>query len=86
MRIYERYATLAGALVALAAMGAQAGELSADLKQEVLANCMSDAYRLCPQSLGSVSEAAACMRGKHAQLTPLCRVAFDRAARVLAQK
>jgi hypothetical protein len=88
MRIYEIYMNLAGAALALTAIhgAALATELGSDLRQEVISICTPDAYRLCPQSLSSVSDAAACMRRKHAQLTPTCRVTFDRVVRVLAQK
>lgn len=88
MHIYEIYRNLAGAVVVLAATqgAALAGEITPDLKQEVMSNCAQDAYRLCPQSLSSVSEAAACMRHKRGELAPVCRVSFDRAVRVLAQK
>ncbi len=78
---------IGGALALTAIQGvALASELAPDLKQEVISNCAPDAYRLCPQSLSSVSDAAVCMRHNRAHLTPTCRVAFDRAVRILAQK
>jgi hypothetical protein len=51
----------------------------------VIASCSSDAYRLCPQSLGSESDAVSCMKSKRSQLEQTCRVAYDKVVRVLAQ-
>ena len=88
MSIYKKYRNLVGAALAISALHgtAVANSLAPDLQQQVIAICSPDAYRLCPQSLTSVGEAATCMRRKHSELTPTCRVAFDRVVRILAQK
>jgi len=62
-----------------------ARDLDPDLRQYVIANCSQDAYRLCPQSLGSEHDAVNCMRAKRSQLVQTCRAAYDKVARVLAQ-
>jgi hypothetical protein len=62
-----------------------ARELDPDLRQNVIASCSQDAYRLCPQSLGSEHDAVSCMKSKRSQLDQICRVAYDKAARVLRQ-
>ena len=62
-----------------------ARDLDPDLRQMVILNCSQDAYRLCPQSLGSEHDAVSCMRAKRSQLNQTCRVAYDKVARVLAQ-
>ena len=74
-------AMAAGAL----AFGAQARDLDPALKQYVIASCSEDAYRLCPQSLGSEREAVSCMSHKRAQLNQTCRGAYDKAVRILSQ-
>ena len=70
-----RAAIAAGALVA-AAGAADARELDDSMKQYVIASCSNDAFRLCPTSLGSTSDAVACMKAKRAQLNQTCRVAY----------
>jgi hypothetical protein len=62
-----------------------ARELDPDLRQQVIASCSQDAYRLCPQSLGSEQDAVSCMKSKRSQLEQTCRVAYDKVARVLRQ-
>ena len=88
MSISNLRKNFAGVALAIAAFHgtALANSLAPDVQQQVIAICSPDAYRLCPQSMGSVGEVAACMRHKHAELTPTCRVAFDRVVRILAQK
>jgi hypothetical protein len=88
MQTFARYTNPLGGALALLAVysSAMAGEVTADLRQEVISTCAPDAYRLCPQSLTSVSDAAACMRRKRAERSATCRLVFDKAARVLAQK
>ena len=84
-----RRAARPGFAIALAlATGASAvaaRELDAELRQTVIASCGADAYRLCPQSLGSEKDAVSCMRSKRAQLNQVCRVAYDKVVRVLRQ-
>ena len=77
-------ALAAGALLA-AAIGADARELDVAMQQYVIANCSSDAYRLCPQSLGNQNDAVACMKSKRSQLAPTCRVAYDKVVRTLRE-
>jgi hypothetical protein len=76
------------AALALLTFGASAlaKDLDPDLRQQVIASCSADAMRLCPQSLGSESEAVSCMSKKRRELTDTCRVAYYRVVRVLAQK
>lgn len=84
MSLNARAVLTAGALVA--ALGAaDARELDPNLKQYVIVTCSEDAYRLCPQSLGSEHDAVACMKTKRAQLNHACRVAYDKVARILSQ-
>ena len=82
--LYARAVLAAGALSA-SLVAADARELDPNLKQYVISTCSTDAYRLCPTSLGSEHDAVACMRTKRAQLNHACRVAYDRVVRVLAQ-
>jgi hypothetical protein len=82
------FRALAGACAALsfcAALAAQAREIDPQLRQYVIASCSTDAYRLCPQSLGSEGDAVKCMKKNRSQLNQVCRVAYDKVARVLAQ-
>jgi hypothetical protein len=62
-----------------------ARELDPDLRQNVIASCSQDAFRLCPQSLGNEHDAVSCMKSKRSQLAQTCRVAYDKVARVLRQ-
>jgi hypothetical protein len=64
---------------------ALAQDLDPNMRQLVIASCSTDAYRLCPQSLGSEKDAVSCMASKRRQLGQICRVAYDKAARVLAR-
>ena len=66
-----------------AAAAANARELDDAMKQYVIASCSDDAFRLCPSSLGSQSDAVACMKSKRSQLNQVCRVAYDKAVRTL---
>ena len=79
------------ALLALGAMvaainAAGARDLDPELRQYVMASCSDDAFRLCPQSLGSEHDAVSCMKSKRAQLNKLCRSAYDKAAHTLAMR
>ena len=62
-----------------------ARDLDPDLRQNVIASCSQDAFRLCPQSLGNEHDAVSCMKSKRDQLAQTCRVAYDKVARVLRQ-
>ena len=83
-RSAPRFALAAG-LFASSYGAALARDLDPDLRQFVIASCSQDAYRLCPQSLSSEKDAVSCMRSKRSQLAGVCRTAYDKAARVLAQ-
>jgi len=79
------------AILALGAMvatidAACARDLDPELRQYVIASCSTDAYRLCPQSLGSEHDAVSCMKSKRSQLNQVCRSAYDKAARTLASR
>lgn len=78
---------LAHAIVAASMLvgAANAAELAPDMRQYVIASCSADAFRLCPQSLDSENSAVKCMRTKRRELGQTCRVAYDKAVRVLAQ-
>ena len=77
MLVSRNVALAAGVLIA--ALGAaDARELDDSMKQYVIASCSDDAFRLCPSSLGSTSDAVACMKTKRAQLKQTCRVAYDK--------
>lgn len=82
------FRAMAGAVAAMsfcAALAAEAREIDPELRQYVITSCSTDAYRLCPQSLGNESEAVRCMRKNRAQLNRICRVAYDKVVRVLAK-
>ena len=74
---------LAAGLLASTAAGAR--DLDPQVKQYVISTCSGDAYRLCPQSLTSEKDAVSCMKTKRRELGPACRMAYDKAARLLAQ-
>ena len=76
---------LATTFAAASVSSVYARELDADLRQYVIASCGQDAYRLCPQSLGSENEAVSCMRSKRSQLSQTCGAAYEKAVRVLRQ-
>lgn len=78
-------ALLAAAAAGALAFGAQARDLDPTLKQYVIVSCSEDAYRLCPQALGSEQDAVSCMKTKRNQLNQTCRAAYDKAIHVLAQ-
>jgi hypothetical protein len=78
-------AALAAVALIAALGGADARELDASMKQYVIVSCSDDAYRLCPTSLGSTSDAVACMKAKRAQLNQTCRVAYDKVVNTLRQ-
>jgi hypothetical protein len=80
---YSGPLTLAAGLCGATVLDAR--ELDPELRQYVIASCSVDAYRLCPQSLGNEKDAVSCMRAKRRELGPTCRVAYDKAARTLAQ-
>jgi hypothetical protein len=85
---FVTFKAVAGAIAAAslcAALAAQAREIDPELRQYVINSCSTDAYRFCPQSLGNESEAVKCMRKNRAQLNKVCRVAYDKAVRVLRQ-
>ena len=87
MLSYNRtFRAVAVAFVAVsfgAALAAQAREIDAELRQYVITSCSTDAYRLCPQSLGDEGEAVKCMRKYRSQLNLTCRVAYDKVVHVL---
>ncbi len=85
LRTLKALASASVAVSLCASLAAEARDIDPELRQYVIASCSSDAYRLCPQSLGSEREAVNCMKSKRAQLDKTCRVAYDKAVRVLAQ-
>ncbi len=76
---------LAAGLLASSYSAVLARDLDPDLRQYVIVSCSQDAYRLCPQSLSNEKDAVLCMRSKRSQLDQICRVAYEKAVRVLAQ-
>ena len=60
-------------------------DVTPELRQLALDNCTGDAVRLCPQALTDEGQAVSCMATKRPQLSPSCRVVYDRVARVLRQ-
>ncbi len=72
-------------VILASSIAAGAKELDPELKQYVIASCSTDAYRLCPQSLGNQDEAVSCMKSKRSQLDQVCRVAYDKVVRTLRQ-
>jgi hypothetical protein len=74
----------AGAVLFLVS-GAVARELDPQMRQNVIFSCSADAYRLCPQSLGTEREAVECMKRKRRELGPACRTAYDKVVRILAK-
>lgn len=80
-----RSLAVAATLLASTLGAASARDLDPTLVQYVIASCSQDAYRLCPQSLSSEKDAVSCMKAKHSQLNGICRTAYDKVARVLAQ-
>ena len=75
-----------GALALALVAPAGAKDLDPDLRQQVIASCSADAMRLCPQSLGSESDAVSCMSKKRREVSDICRFAYNRVVRVLAEK
>ena len=73
------------ALGALSVNAAMAKDLDPQTRQFVIASCSTDAYRLCPQSLGNEKEAVNCMSSKRRELGQVCRVAYEKAVHILAQ-
>ena len=82
-RSFRAFAGTIAALSFCAALAAQAREIDPQLREYVITSCSTDAYRLCPQSLGDESAAVRCMRKNRAQLNQICRVAYDKVVRVL---
>jgi hypothetical protein len=72
-------------VAALAVSAAQAKDLDPQTREYVIASCSGDAYRLCPQSLGSAQDAVSCMKSKRRELGQTCRVAYEKAARILSR-
>jgi hypothetical protein len=64
---------------------AMAKDLDPQTRQAVISSCSTDAYRLCPQSLASEKDAVHCMATKRRELGQICRVAYEKAVRTLAQ-
>jgi hypothetical protein len=60
-------------------------DVSPALRDQAIQNCQGDALRLCPESLTDEGAAVSCMATKRPQLSPSCRVVYDRVARVLKQ-
>jgi hypothetical protein len=82
------FRAVAGAVAAVsfcAALAAQAREIDPELRQYVIASCSTDAYRLCPQSLGNETDAVKCMKKNRSQLNQTCRGAYDKVVRVLRE-
>jgi hypothetical protein len=80
------FKAVAGAIALVsfcATFAAQAREIDSQLREDVITNCSTDAYRLCPQSLGDETAAVKCMRKNRAQLNKTCRVVYDKVVRVL---
>jgi hypothetical protein len=73
------------ALGALSVNAAMAKDLDPQTRSFVISSCGTDAYRLCPQSLGNEKEAVHCMSSKRRELGQVCRVAYEKAVRILAQ-
>jgi hypothetical protein len=70
---------------ALSVNAAMAKDLDPETRQNVIASCSTDAYRLCPQALGNEKAAVSCMATKRHELGQVCRVAYAKAVRILAQ-
>jgi hypothetical protein len=86
LTFYPTLRAVAAAIAILssgATWAAQAREIDSQLRDDVIASCSTDAYRLCPQSLGDESAAVKCMRKNRAQLNKTCRVVYDKVVRVL---
>jgi hypothetical protein len=73
------------ATCALGVTAAQARDLDPETRQFVIVSCSVDAQRLCPQSLGSETDAVNCMKAKRRELGHGCRSAYDKAVRILSQ-
>ena len=50
----------------------------AALRAEAEHACYGDAQSLCPDAIPDEAKVTACMKAKHAQLSPACRKIFDR--------
>ena len=44
--------------------------------------CMPDAFRLCSSHIPNVEAITACMRAKKSELSPACKLVFDKPAKV----
>ena len=84
-RTFRALARAIAAASFCAAIAAQAREIDPELRQYVISSCSTDAYRLCPASLNSDTDAVKCMRKNRSQLNQTCRVAYDKVVRVLRQ-
>ena len=76
---------IALALATASACLAGAQDVTPELRQAALDNCTGDAMRLCPDALMDQGQAVSCMSTKRPQLSPSCRVVYDRVARVLKE-
>ena len=86
MLTFRTFRASIGAVVAMsfcAALAAEAREIDPQLRQYVITSCSTDAYRLCPESLGNEKDAVKCMRKNRSQLNQICRVAYDKVVRVM---
>ena len=73
------------AILCAAAILASSGPLQAKLRSDKAAlraeaehACYGDAQSLCPDAIPDEAKVTACMKTKHAQLSPACRKIFDR--------
>ena len=55
-------------VAAFSVNAAMAKDLDPQTRSYVIASCSTDAYRLCPQSLGSAKDAVSCMQTKRREL------------------
>lgn len=68
--------------ISLTSFAAHAVEATAEQRRA----CTPDAFRLCSAHIPNVEAITACMRAKKSELSPACKVVFDKAPTKVANK
>ena len=64
--------------ISLTSFAAHAVEATAEQRRA----CTPDAFRLCSNHIPNVEAITACMRAKKSELSPACKLVFDKPAKV----
>jgi hypothetical protein len=68
--------------ISLTSFAAHAVEATAEQRRA----CTPDAFRLCSSHIPNVEAITACMRAKKSELSPACKLVFDKAPTKVAAK